>query len=254
MSLFFPSLSFWSWIGLFSSAYFIGMAKGGIKGTALLVIPIMAIIFGGKVSSGIVLPMLLFADLFAVRHYKGHTEWKTLWQLLPMALLGIIMGHYLGMYVSDAIFKLWMAGIVFGSLTLMLFQTKGLVNEKMVGHPIFASIIGLLGGFSTMVGNAAGPIMSVYLLGLKLPKLLFLGTGAWFYLTVNIMKLPFHIFSWKTINADSLMLNILGIPFLVFGFFSGTWIVQHLEEKTFRKLVIWMTVLAAARLLFDVWI
>jgi uncharacterized membrane protein YfcA len=170
-----------------------------------------------------------------------------------MALLGIILGHYLGMYVSDDIFKLWMAGIVFGSITLMLLQTKGFVNEKMVGHPIFASIIGLLGGFSTMVGNAAGPIMSVYLLGLKLPKLLFLGTGAWFYLTVNIMKLPFHIFSWKTIHAESLILNILGIPFLVLGFFSGTWIVNHLDEKSFRKLVIWMTLLAAVRLLFDVW-
>lgn len=105
-----------------------------------------------------------------------------------------------------------------------------------------------------MVGNAAGPIMSVYLLGLKLPKLLFLGTGAWFYLTVNIMKLPFHIFSWKTIHLESLVLNIMGIPFLVLGFFSGTWIVNHLEEKSFRKLVIWMTLLAAARLLFDVWI
>lgn len=252
MSIFFPVLPFWSWIGLFFSAFFIGMAKGGIKGTGLFVIPIMAIIYGGKVSSGIVLPMLLLADLFAVRHYRGYTEWKTLWKLLPMALLGILIGHYLGMYVSDGIFKLWMAGIVFGSLALMLLQSKGFINEKMVRQPFFAAIIGLLGGFSTMVGNAAGPIMSVYLLGLKLPKLMFIGTSSWFYLSVNIMKLPFHIFSWKTIHFESLILNLYGIPFLVLGFFSGVWIINHIEEKTFRNLVVWMTFLAALRLLFDI--
>ena len=251
MNIFYPNLPFWSWIGLFSSAFFIGMAKGGIKGTGLFVIPIMAILFGGKVSSGIVLPMLLLADFFAVRHYKGNTEWKTLWKLLPMALMGIWMGHYLGMLVSDKIFKLWMAGIVLGSLVLMLLQSKGYVKEEMVQHPGFASVIGLLGGFSSMVGNAAGPIMSVYLLGLKLPKLMFIGTSAWFYLTVNIMKLPFHIFSWKTINLDTLMLNVYGIPFLVIGFISGAWVIHHIDEKVFRKLVIWMTLLAALRLLFD---
>ena len=106
MSYFFPNLTFWSWVGLFSSAFFIGMAKGGIKGTGLFVIPIMAVIFGGKVSSGIVLPMLILADLFAVRHYRGNTQWRTLWKVLPMALLGILIGHYLGMYVSDKIIKL----------------------------------------------------------------------------------------------------------------------------------------------------
>lgn len=252
MTIFFPALSFWSWIGLFTSAFFIGMAKGGIKGTALFVIPIMAIIYGGKVSSGIVLPMLLLADLFAVRHYRGNTEWKTLWKLLPMAFLGILLGHFLGMYVTDSIFKLWMSGIVFGSLALMIMQSKGYINEKMIRQPFFASIIGLLGGFSTMVGNAAGPIMSVYLLGLNLPKLLFIGTSSWFYLSVNIMKLPFHIFSWKTINLESLILNLYGIPFLIFGFFIGVWIINHLEEKSFRNLVIWMTFLAALRLLFDI--
>jgi uncharacterized membrane protein YfcA len=196
MNFFFPNLSLWSWIGLFISAFFIGMAKGGIKGTGLLVIPIMAILFGGKVSSGIVLPMLLFADLFAVRHYRGNTDWQTLWKIIPMSFMGILCGHYLGMYVSDEIFKYWMAGIVFGSLLLMILQSNGLVNDNIIQHPFFASIIGLLGGFSTMIGNAAGPIMSVYLLGLKFPKLIFIGTSAWFYLTVNIMKIPFHIFSW----------------------------------------------------------
>jgi uncharacterized membrane protein YfcA len=252
MNLFFPNLSFWSWLGLFSSAFFIGMAKGGIKGTGLLVIPVMAILFGGKVSSGIVLPMLLFADLFAVRHYRGHTDWGTFWKLIPMSFFGILIGHYLGMYVSDNLFKLWMAGIVFGSLLLMILQTKGFVNEKMIQHPVFASVIGLLGGFSTMIGNAAGPVMSVYLLGLKLPKLMFIGTSAWFYLSVNIMKLPFHIFSWKTIHFESLILNLYGIPFLLLGFFSGAWIINHLEEKSFRNLVIWMTFLAAIRLLLDI--
>jgi len=252
MSYFFPNLTFWSWVGLFSSAFFIGMAKGGIKGTGLFVIPIMAVIFGGKVSSGIVLPMLILADLFAVRHYRGNTQWRTLWKVLPMALLGILIGHYLGMYVSDKIFKLWMAGIVLGSLVLMLFQSKGYIKDQVVQQPVFASTVGLLGGFSTMVGNAAGPVMSVYLLGLKLPKLLFIGTSAWFYLLVNLMKLPFHIFSWKTINHDSLLLNVYGIPFLVMGFFSGTWIIHRIDEKIFRKLVIWMTFLAALRLLFDI--
>jgi uncharacterized membrane protein YfcA len=252
MTIFFPNQSLWVWFGLFVSAFLIGVAKGGIKGTVLLVIPLMAMLFGGKVSSGIVLPMFLFADLFAVTHYRGHTDWRTLWKLLPMTFLGILIGHFLGVYVSDDVFKLWMGGIVLCCLGLMLLQMKGILQERMIHHPVFASLTGLLGGFSTMVGNAAGPILSVYLLGLKLPKLAFIGTGAWFYLTVNLMKLPFHIFSWNTINLNSLVLNLYGVPFLIAGFFSGAWISRNINEKVFRDLIIWMTLLAALKLLFDV--
>jgi len=245
-----PVLSFSSWAGLFLSAYLIGIAKGGIKGTALLAIPLMAIVFGGRVSSGMVLPMLLFADLFAVRHYRGYTDWKTLFRLIPLALVGIVLGHFFGFYVSDKVFNHWLAGIILFSLCFMMIQQQEWLRESWVQHPLFAGIIGLFGGFTTMVGNAAGPILTVYLLGLKLPKLWFLGTGAWFYFAVNLLKLPFHVFSWKTIHAESLLLNLCAVPFLVLGFYSGTFVVERLNEKIFRYLIFWMTLIAALRLLF----
>lgn len=231
-------------------AILIGMAKAGVKGMGMLIVPIMATIFGGKPSAGLVLPLLSFADVFAVRYYNRHAQWKYLWRLLPAAVVGVIIGVAVGYYINDEAFKGIIASIIIGSLILMIIQERGGLPAGWTESWIFGGVFGLLGGFSTMIGNAAGPIMAVFLLAMNLPKNSFIGTGAWFFLIINLVKWPFHIFVWETISWPSFQLDLLAIPAIALGVFIGIRIVSLIPEREFRYFIMIMTFLASLRLIF----
>lgn len=231
-------------------AMLIGMAKAGVKGLGMLIVPIMAAVFGGKPSAGLVLPMLIFGDVFAVFYYNRHAEWKYVWKLLPAAAAGVLVAIAVGYYIDDKTFKMLIAIIVIGSLILMLIQAGGGLSPALREGWAFGSVFGTLGGFSTMIGNAAGPIMDVYMLAMRLPKYNFIGTAAWFFFIINLFKFPFHVFIWKTITWSSFTLDLLAIPAIAVGVFIGVHIVRLIPEREFRYLVIIMTFVAAGRLFF----
>lgn len=239
-----------NWIWFLSCAVLIGMSKAGVKGMGMLTVPILAVIFGGKPSAGLLLPMLSMADIFAVSYYNKHAEWKYVWQLLPATILGVLAAVVVGYYISDDWFKNLIAIFVIGSIILMIIQERNGLPEHLTESLWFASVFGFLGGFTTMIGNAAGPIMAVYLLAMHLPKNSFIGTGAWFFLIVNLFKIPLHIFVWKTISWNSFSLNLLALPAIALGILIGIKIIKLLPEKEFRYFIIIMTFLAAIRLFF----
>ena len=96
-----------------------------------------------------------------------------------------------------------------------------------------------------MIGNLAGPIMGLYLLSMRLPKNEYIGTAAWFFLIINVFKVPFHIYSWESIDSDSFMLNLISLPFIALGAASGFYIVKRIADKHYRWFVIGMTAVAA---------
>jgi len=247
----FDEITWIQWLGLAFGAMLIGMGKAGIKGTGLLAIPILAEMYGGKLSSGLVLPLLSMADIFAVRFYHRHAEWKYIWKLLPAAAIGVFIGIWVGEVIHDEMFKLIMAIIILGSLAFMFLRELRTSAPPIPSNWLVATIFGLLGGFSTMIGNAAGPIMATYLLATKLPKNNFIGTGAWFFLMLNLFKIPFHILIWETITVDSFSLNISVLPAIFLGVFIGIRLVKHIPEKGFRYFVMIMTFLVSLRLLFS---
>ena len=229
---------------LFLAAFLIGMAKTGVSGAAMFAVPILAVIFGGKVSTGLMLPMLIMADLFAVTYYHRHANWHYLLKLFPTAALGVIIGTWLGNYIDDQMFRLTMGIIIFVSLAIMLWM-ESTNKERIPDFLWFALLMGLLGGITTMVGNLAGSIMALYLLSMRLPKNEYIGTAAWFFLVINLFKVPFHVFSWETINLNSFLLNLTGLPFIALGAYCGIVIVKHIPEQQYRWLVIVMTGVAA---------
>lgn len=231
-------------------AFLIGMAKAGVKGTGMFAIPIMAAVFGGKASAGLVLPLLSMADVFAVSYYNRHAEWKYIWRLLPAAVLGVGIGIWVGHVVDDEAFTGLIAVIIIGSLVLMVAQEFSALPGKLVGSWGVASVFGVLGGFSTMIGNAAGAIMAVYLLATRIPKNSFIGTTAWFFMIINLFKFPFHIFIWGTITRKSFLLDLAALPAILLGVFLGILIVKIIPEKAFRYFVIVMTFIISLRLLF----
>lgn len=226
------------------------MSKTGVAGIGMLIVPILATIFGGKTSAGILLPMLSMADVFAVSYYHRHAEWKYIWKLLPATVVGVLVGLFVGNIVNDDQFKLMMAIIILAGLGIMVWRERRKSENAIPHNWLFSSIAGLLGGFSTMIGNAAGPVMSIYFLSMMLPKNSFIGTAAWFFLIINLFKIPFHIMVWETIDMNTLALNVAMFPAIMLGAFMGFKLVKYIPEKPYRIFIIATTALAAIKLFF----
>ena len=237
------------WILLAVSGLLIGMSKTGISGVGLMVVPLLANAFGGRPSVGLLLPILILADIFAVTWYNRHAQWKHIIRLLPWAFAGILTATIVGKTISDQTFNRLLAALVIGGITILVWRDLKSDKLQIPQSRWFAGGMGLLGGFSTMIGNAAGPVMALYLLSMRLPKNIYIGTGAWFFFIVNLSKVPLHIWSWKTITVNSFLLDLLMIPAIAAGAFLGIWLVRLLPEKFYRILVI-VTTLLSALLLF----
>lgn len=233
------------WFLFITCGILIGMAKTGLSGAGLMIVPIMASIFGGKLSVGIVLPLLIFADLFAVSYYHRHATWRYLFLALPWAFIGIVLAAFLGNEIDENQFKIMLAVIILIGIGLMLWQEKRKKSENLPDNWWFAAILGLAGGFTSMIGNAAGPIMALYLLSMRLPKNNYIGTAAWFFLIINLIKIPFHIFIWKTITVQTITIDLFAIPAVLIGVVLGIRIVKLFPEKVYRYFVIGSTVLSA---------
>ena len=237
------------WILLGLSGLIIGMSKTGISGVGLMVVPLLANAFGGRPSVGLLLPILIFADIFAVSWYNRHAQWKYIIRLLPWAFGGIILATLVGKSISDLTFNRLLAALIIGGIVILVWRDIRADKIKIPRSPWFAGGLGLLGGFSTMIGNAAGPVMALYLLSMRLPKNAYIGTGAWFFFIVNLSKVPLHIWSWKTITWNSFFLNVLVIPAIVAGAFLGICLVRLMPERFYRMLVIATTLLSALLLI-----
>ncbi len=249
-----PDVSFWmntpyDWILLFVCALLIGMSKTGIQGITLLAIPLMAINFGAKPSTGLILPMLCFSDLIAVMYYRRMAEWKYIWKLLPAAIAGFFLALAVDKIIPPDEFRRLMAFCIFIGIGVMFWTERTGKDSKIFSKWWYAPLFGLMGGFTTMIGNAAGPVMAVYLLSMRLPKYSFVGTSAWFFLVVNYLKIPLQVFAWENISFASLCLNALSIPFMIIGAIIGIWFVKKVPEQSYRKFIIVVTILSTLMLL-----
>lgn len=239
------SLPFNQWALIAMCAILIGMSKTGVPGVSMVVVPIMAMIFGGKASTGVLLPILITADLFAVIYYHRHAEWKPLLKALPWAFVGLFIALWTGTIVNDHQFKNIIAISVLFSLAIMVWNDR--INNKndFAAHPAFAAIFGILGGFATMIGNVAGPVLAIYLLALHLQKKNYIGTTAWFFAIINMVKLPLQHFVWNNITFESLQINLLAVPFVMLGAYLGIKVVHRIRDSAYRWAVIIITFISA---------
>jgi uncharacterized protein len=248
ITLFSFELSVADLIIFFLVAVLIGMSKTGVHGTGMMSVPLLASVFGGQLSSGILLPIICMADVMGVLYYHRHAEWKYLRKLFPWAVLGTILGTLVGKSIPDDVFRLIMAVIIILSVVIMIWLERGR-KEEVPDSPWFAALAGTTGGFTSMVGNLAGSVMSVYFLSMRLPRNAFIGTAAWFFMIMNWFKVPFHVFSWHTITWDTVLLDLITLPAIAAGAYIGIFIVKHLKDKTYRWFIMAMTLLAAVLML-----
>jgi uncharacterized membrane protein YfcA len=244
-------LSMIQWAVLILSTIFIGLTKAGIPSLGVLVVTVLMFVFPAKESIGILLPMLIIGDIFAVIYFRRNVVWKYLFSLMPWVLMGIAIGFFVLDIVNDEQLKP-IIGILVLSLSILHVcrERFGEKFNQMLPHSIWFSIfMGILAGFTTMVGNAAGGIMVIYLLVKGLPKKEFIGTGAWFFMFVNVVKIPLYIYL-GLITLESISLNVWFIPTILIGAYLGTKILPLLPQKTFQKLVLGFATVGALRLIF----
>lgn len=242
------NLTAFQWIWVIVAAFLVGFSKTGISGFTMLVIPILADVFGGKESTGIVLPMLIVGDMFAVWYYNRHTEWSNIRKLLLWTLVGLVLGLTVGKFINDSQFKTLIAIMILICLFILVYIEKKGDSLNVPKKLWFYALTGILAGFASMIGNAAGPIFTIYLLAMDFKKNDFMGTTAWFFFIINLTKVPLQIFVWHNISMRSILLTCGMIPAITAGALLGVVIIKKLNEKFFRYVVIVITAIVAVRL------
>ena len=244
-------LTWGQWLLLALGALFTGLSKTGIAGLGVLPVALFANALPARASTGALLPLLLCADLFGVAFFRKHASWPHLWRLFPWVMVGIVAGYFALGRVSNLAVQRLIAATLLSMVGLHCWRRRRRDSENtQVPHNWWtAALTGVLAGFTTMVANAAGPVMALYLLAIGLPKLAFIGTGAWFFMLVNASKVPFSL-SLHLITRDSLLVDaMLTIP-MIPGALLGPIILRHLNQRAFESMVLLLTTVAALRLLF----
>ena len=237
------------WIAIGFAVFLLGLSKSGIKGIGIVIVVILALIFGEKASTGVLLPMLICADVFAVIYYNRHAQWYIIKKLIPWMIVGVLIGVWVGNDVSEIIFKRLMAIMIIIS-AIVMFYLEIRKSNKVPTNSWFGRSTGFLAGFTTMIGNLAGPISNVYFLAMRFPKNEFIGTAAWLFFIINVFKLPFHFFVWKTVTKETLVLNSVLIPAVIIGFFLGAYIVKLISNVNYRRFILIVTAIGGIVLLF----
>lgn len=238
------AMTYIQWTVIVLSALCVGMSKTGVQGIMLMMVPLLAMAFGAKESTGIILPMLCMADIMAVAYYKRIADWKVVAKLLPTAILGFFLAIGVDSFVPGGQFRRLMGWTLMLALGVMIWNEIFGKENRWMKKGWYAAIFGLLGGFTTMIGNAAGPVMSVYLLSMRKEKMEYIGINAWFFLVVNLLKVPLQAFVWHNITWNSIALNLLMLPVIGIGAFIGVSIVKRLPERAFRRFIQVVTVLS----------
>jgi uncharacterized membrane protein YfcA len=246
---FLQSISVEHWFFIVFVAVLVGLSKTALSGLLMLATAVMANVFGGKATTGIILPMLIVGDVFAVYYYKSNADWKSIKKLLPWTLVGFFVAAIIGNMVNDKQFKFVIGICVAVCLLLLIYIEKRGENFQVPRKLWFYGLTGTAAGFATMIGNVAGPIFSVYLLSMGYKKKDFMGTSAVFFMIVNLLKVPLQVFFWRNIGLGQAALAVLVIPAVAVGAFIGVNILKKINEKVFRYLIIFMTAIATARLL-----
>jgi uncharacterized protein len=238
-----------NWLLILLAAFIIGLSKAGLKGIDMMNITIMAIVFGGKASTGVVLPLLCAADIMAVKYYHRHAQWSHFWKLIPWMVVGILVGVYIGKDLNETLFRKVMAVIIALTVIIMIGME---IKKNMVipDNKMFTASMGLVSGFTTMLGNLAGAFSSIYFLAMRMQKNDFIGTAAWVFLVINLFKLPFQVIYWKNITFDSLKTDLLLLPALIAGFWIGIKLVAKIKDDSYRKIVIILTLIGAVFIFF----
>lgn len=233
------------------AAFCIGMSKAGFSGISLISVFLMADLYGARESVGITLPLLIAADLTVYPAFIRHGSWKPVWRLLPATLAGIAIGGWLLDRISNDLARKVIGVCILAMVALQALRAwRPAAIASLAESRAFGTTAGVVGGVTTTLANAAGPVIQLYLLSRRLPKMELLGIGARFFLLVNLLKLPLT-HQLHLINPTSLRQNGAVLPAVLIGVFAGKWLIQRVSQPVFEGMIVVFSVLAAGRLMLS---
>jgi len=235
-----PDFSAWQWLLGAFSAIAIGVAKTGLPGLGSFVAPLMVLTVGdARYAAAWTLPILSTADVFAVLFWRKHADARKLFSLIPWVVVGML-GGALALGLSEHALRRVVGCVVVSMLVVRVLRRLD-PKQQVAGSPSF---YGIVAGFASTIANAAAPVMSMYLLSRKLPKEQFVATGAWFFLVINLAKVP--IYSWHHLfSRTSLSFDLLMAPAVICGALAGQWIVHKVPQRAFDTMIVLLTGISA---------
>ncbi|MFE1646782.1 sulfite exporter TauE/SafE family protein [Microbacterium sp. P01] len=248
-----PELTAVAWLLLAIAAFTVGVSKTALPGATILSVAIFAALLPARQSTGALLLLLIVADVFAVLTYRRHANWPVLLRLAPAVLVGVVLGVVFLAFTPDQWVKRIIGVILLVLIAITLFRRRvqaRVQEQAQIGgrQRVAAATYGTLGGFTTMVANAGGPVMSMYFLAARFEVKEFLGTAAWFFALVNLTKVPFSV-GLGLITVPEVLMDLALVPAVVAGALLGRWLAGRIDQKLFERLVIILTIVGAVYLL-----
>lgn len=257
-----------AWAIAITAAFCIGVAKGGVGGVAMFALVMFAYVMPAKLSVGAVLPLLVAGDILAVWFFRKHAKLTHVWRLLPAAVVGVTIGAFLLSRIPSTVFKPFIGVLILALIGLQVWRTRvtagktvvaateetpksaptGATAQEVPHNPAFSWTMGILAGVATMLGNAAGGVMTIYLLATKLEKKVFVGTSAVFFFIINVTKTPFSAAA-GALTRETLLLDAFLVPVVWIGFFLGKFVLSKMSQKVFERWMLGGTALAAVFLI-----
>lgn len=233
------------WTIVVVAALLVGFSKTAIGGITMVAVAMFALVLPTKDSTGAILLLLLTGDLVAIWAYRKHVDWRLIVRLILPVLIGIGLGAVFLAMVDDVVLKRTIGAI------LLVLLVAGFWREKLRPHqPAVGAAYGGLAGFTTMVANAGGPPMNLYLLAAGYDKWRFLGTSAWFFFVVNMTKLPVSI-GLGIIRPELVALAAVLVPLVLVGTWIGRIVIKRIDQQLFERLVNVFVALSAVYLLLS---
>lgn len=242
---------FWQWFFFGIAAMIIGMSKCGIPGLGILNVAIFQNILLAKDATGFGLPLLVVGDMCAVIAFRKHADWRQILKLIPWAGIGVVGGFF----VLDAIDNAQARLLIGASLLIMialhvLNRNSSNLDKSGLRASGVGPAIGGMAGFVSMIANAAGPLMTLYLLAMRMPKMAFLGTSVYFFTLLNLFKIPFLAYL-NIITIESAGANIRLFPFVVGGGLMGYFFARKVNQLWFERTAFWLTIAAVSYMIWN---
>jgi len=239
-----------AWVALAVGAVCAGFSKTGISGAGLITVGLFASVLPARQSTGTVLLLFLVGDVFALLSYRSHAHWPTLRRLALPVAVGIAVGVLFLTRIGDGGLRRTIGAVLLALVAIHLWVRSRSADDEGLRHlprPVTVAA-GATSGFTSMIANAGGAVMSIYLLGVRLEMLAFLGTTTWLFFLINVTKLPFSI-GLGLLTGEGALVALVVAPFVVVGAWLGRELIRRIQQSTFEWLVLGSTVLAALNLL-----
>lgn len=240
-----------AWALLLLGAVFVGLAKTAVSGFSTLAVATFALAVPAKESTGALLPLLVVGDLIAVRAYHQHADWRMLARLLPGVVPGLALGVWFLAVADDALVKRSIGVVILLLCALQVWGPRPVSTGAFGGrwHARGGAVLmGVMAGFATMSANAAGPVTGLYLVRAGTQMMAILGTAAWFYLIVNVTKMPFSAGA-QLITWPGLLVDVILLPALFVGAVVGLHLVRRIDQARFETFVVGLAALSGVLLL-----